>query len=101
MKPLAHLDSTPPNQDPLRALNAHPERMPTLLGSSRVKSVTLIPTNPHPMLRNAFQCKKGSTGPVQQPKWNVQRVKQETVVVQLVKNAPKEDFKTWRETPHV
>ena len=55
-------------QDPLHALNAHPERMPTLLGPTPVKSVTLIPTNPHPMLRNAFQCKKGSTNPAQQLK---------------------------------
>ena len=85
----------------MHALNAHPERMPTLSVPKLAKLVALIPTNPNPMLRNALQCKKGSTNPAQQPKSNVQRVKEETVVVQLVKNAIKEDFKRWRETPHV
>ena len=85
----------------MHALNAHLERMLNLLVPSRVKIVTLVPTNRNPILRNAFQCKKDTTGPVQQPKSNVQRVKQETVVVQLVKNATEEDFKPWRETQHV
>jgi DNA-binding helix-hairpin-helix protein with protein kinase domain len=31
IKPLAHPDSTPPTKDPLPAMNAHLERMPTLL----------------------------------------------------------------------
>ena len=31
IKPLAYLDPMPPTKDPLPALNAHPERMPTLL----------------------------------------------------------------------
>ena len=75
--------------------------MLNLLVPSRVKTVTLVPTNRNPILRNAFLCKKDTTGPVQQPKSNVQRVKQETVVIQLVKNATEEDFKPWRETPHV
>jgi hypothetical protein len=95
------LDPTPPTKDPLHALNAHPVPTPTRLAPSRVKTVTRVPTNRNPILRNAFQCKKDTTGPVQQPKSNAQRVKQETVVIQLVKNATKEDFKTWQETPHV
>ena len=68
IKPLADPDFTPSNQDPLHALNVHPERMPTLLVPSRVKSVVLIPINRNPMLRNAFWCKKVSTNPAQQPK---------------------------------
>ena len=54
IKPLADPDFTPSNQDPLHALNVHPERMPTLLVPSRVKSVVLIPINRNPMLRNAI-----------------------------------------------
>ena len=68
IKQLARPDPTPPTKEPLHALNAHPECMPTLLKPKLVKFVTVIPTNPNPMLRNAFQCKKGSTNPVQQPK---------------------------------
>jgi hypothetical protein len=68
MKPLAHLDPTPPTKDPLDALNAHPVPLPTRLVPKLVKIVTLIPTNPNPMRRNAFQCKKGSTNPVPQHK---------------------------------
>ena len=55
-----------PNQ--FRVLNAHLVRMLPLLVPEFAKLVTMIPTNPNPMLRNAFQCKKGSTSPVQQPK---------------------------------
>ena len=67
-KPLARPDPTPPTKDPLHALNAHPERMPTLLVLYLAKIVNVIPTNPNPMLRNAFQCKKGSTNRVPQHK---------------------------------
>ena len=101
MKPLAHPDSTPPNQDPLRALNAHPERMPILLVPKPAKIVILIPTNRNPMLLVVFQCKKGFTNRAQQLRSNVPRVKQEAVVIQVVKNATKEDFKPWRGTPPV
>ena len=68
IKPLADPEPTPPTKDPLPALNAHPERMPILLVPYLAKTVTTIPTNPIPMLRNAFQCKKGSTNRDQQPK---------------------------------
>ena len=68
IKPLAHLDPTPPIQDPLHALNVHPDRMPTLLAPYFAKIVTTMPTNPNPMPRNAFQSKKGSTNQVPQPK---------------------------------
>ena len=68
MKPLAYLDPMPPTKDPLPALNAHPERMPILLVPYLAKTVTMIPTNTNPMLRNAFQYKKVSINPVQQPK---------------------------------
>ena len=84
IKLLARPDPTPPTKDPLHALNAHPERMPTLLVPKLVKIVTVIPTNPNPMLRNAFQCKKDSTNPVQQPKSNARRVKLELVVTKVV-----------------
>ena len=68
IKPLARPDPTPPTKDPLHALNAHQERMPTLLVPHLAKVVTVIPINPNPMQRNAFECKKVSTNPVQQPK---------------------------------
>jgi len=95
------LDPTPPTKDPLDALNAHPVPMPARLVPYLVKIVIPIPTNGNPTLRNVSQCKKGTTNRAQQRKWNVQRVKEETVVMKLVNNATKEDFKRWRETPHV
>jgi len=78
----AHPDPTPPTKDPLYALNVHLERMPTCLAPLIAKLVILIPTNTNPMLRNAFQCKKGTTNRVQQPKSNARRVKRAVVVVQ-------------------
>ena len=81
IKPLVRPDSTPPKKDPLPALNAHPERMLTLSVPKPAKIVILIPTNRHPMRRNAFQCKQGITNPVQQPKSNARRVKQEAVAM--------------------
>ena len=63
-----HPDTTPPKKDPLHALNVHPECMPTLSVPQPVKIATLIPTNPNPMLRNAFQCKRGITNQAQPPK---------------------------------
>ena len=68
IKPLVHPDPTTPTKDPLPALNARPEPMPILLVPYLAKTVTTILTNPSPMLRNAFQCKKGSTNRDQQPK---------------------------------
>ena len=54
-KPLAHPGFTPPELDPVSALNALPERMPTLLVPYLVKIAAVIPINPNPMLQNAFQ----------------------------------------------
>ena len=68
MKPLAHPDPTPPTKDPLHALNALPECMPTRLVPHPANTAILIPTNLNPMRRIAFQCEKGSTNPDQQPK---------------------------------
>ena len=82
IKPLVYPDPTPTKKDPLRALNVHLGRMPTSLGPYLVKNVTTMRTNLNPMLRNAFQCKKVSTNRAQQPKSNVQRVKQELVAMQ-------------------
>ena len=80
IKPLAGLDRMQPDQNQFRVLNAHPECMPTLLVPKFVKIVTVIPTNPNPMLRNAFQCKEGSTNRVQQPKSNARRRIKTTIV---------------------
>ena len=55
IKPLAPPDLTPPTKDLLNALNAHPERMPTLSVPKPAKIAILIPTNRNPMRRNAFQ----------------------------------------------
>ena len=93
IKPRAHPDSTPPKKDPLPALNAHPERMLTLSVPKPAKIVILIPTNRHPMRRNAFQCKQGITNPARPPKSNARRVKQEAVAAQRAKIAWKEPFK--------
>ena len=97
IKQLAHRDSTPPNQDPLPALNVLPERMPTPMVPHLAKIVAMTHTNRTPMLRNAFQCKKGTTNRVPQHKWFVQPVKQAVVVVQHVNNARLEHSKPSRE----
>ena len=75
----------PLTKDPLHALNAHPARVPTLLVTKIAKIVTTIHTNRNSMLQNAFQCKKGSTNRVQQPKLNARWVKQEAVAMQRAK----------------
>ena len=99
MKPLAHPDSTPPNQDPLRALNAHPERMPILLVPKPVNIVILIPTNRNPMQQIAFPCKKGSTNRAQQPKSNARRAKLEVGATQRATIVWKERFKASQVKP--
>ena len=53
-KPLAHPGFTPPELDPVSALNALPERMPTLLVPYLVKIAAVIPINTNPMLQNPF-----------------------------------------------
>jgi hypothetical protein len=99
IKPLVILDRMQPDQNQFRVLNAHPERMPTLLVPKLVKIVTVIPTNRNPMLRNVFQCKKGTTNRVQQPKSNARRVNQEAVATQRAKIAVKERSKTLQVKP--
>ena len=95
IKPLAYRDLTPPKQGPLPALNAHPERMPILLVPKFAKIVPTIPTNRNPTLQDAFQCKKGSTNRVQQPKSNAQRVKQDLVATQHAKIVALDGFKIY------
>ena len=99
IKPLVHPDLTPPTKDPLRVLNAHLVRMLPLLVPEFAKLVTMIPTNPNPMLRNALQCKKGSTNPDQQPKSNARRVKQELVAMLRAKIVKLDHIKTYPATP--
>ena len=55
IKPLVYPGLTPPKQDPLPVLNAHPEHMPILMVPRHVRIVTTIPTNRHLMRRHAFQ----------------------------------------------
>ena len=55
MKLRVHPDTTPPTKDPLHALHAHPECMPTLLVPQLAKIATVTHTNPKPMLQNVFQ----------------------------------------------
>ena len=54
-KPLVILGRMQPVQNPFHVLNAHPARMPALLVPQLAKIVTIMHTNPIPMLRNAFQ----------------------------------------------
>jgi hypothetical protein len=51
----------------------------------RVIRAATMNTNQNPMPRTAFQCKKGTTGPVLQPKLNARREKQAVVATQRVK----------------
>jgi hypothetical protein len=94
IKPLVFLDRTPPKQDPLYASNAHPERMQIRLAPFIVKTAITIPISRNPMLRNAFQSKKGTTNPARQPKLNARRGKLEMVVMKRVKSAKLERIKT-------
>ena len=81
IKPLAHPGSTPPKQDQLHALNAHPERMRPLSVPKPAKIAILILTNRNPTRRNAFQCNQGITNRAQQPKSSARRVKQAAVAM--------------------
>jgi hypothetical protein len=99
IKPLAHLDFTPPKKDPLPALNVHPERLPILFVPQLAKIVTAMHSNRDSMLRHAFQCKQGITNPVQQPKSNAQRVKQDLVATQHAKIVALDGFKIYQATP--
>jgi len=94
----APVGSTPPKKDPLHALNAHPGRMPILSEPYLAKIVTTMHTNQNPMLRNAFQCKKGSTNRVQQLKSNAQRVKQDVVATHHAKIVSLDGFKNYPAT---
>ena len=53
------------------------------------KVVTTMHTNQNPMLRNAFEYKKGFTNRVQQPKSRVRQVKQERIKTQQRKRCAK------------
>ena len=89
---------------PKDLFHASPARlacMPTLLVPSLAKIVTTMLTNPNPMLRNAFQSKKGSTNRVPQPKLSVQRVNQGVAATQRVKIARQERSKARPATPPV
>ena len=99
IKPLAYLGLTPPKQDPLPVLNVRPEHMPILMVPRHVRIVTTMHTNRHPMRRHAFWCKQGITNPVQQPKLNARRVKQEAVAMLCVTIAWKEPFKARQVKP--
>ena len=97
-KRLVFLGRTQSDQNQFRVLNALPERMPTLLVPYLAKLATVIPTNPNPMLQNAFQCKKGSTSRVQQPKSNARRVKRAVVATLRVKIVKLGGFKNYQAT---
>jgi hypothetical protein len=99
IKPPVNLDRTPPTKVLSHASNVHPARMPTHWAPLIVKTAVMIPTNQIPMLRSVFQCEKGSTNRVQQPKLNVRRVKQEVGATQRAKTAWKDTFKMHRATP--
>jgi hypothetical protein len=63
-KRLVILDRMQPVQNQYRVLNVHRALLQHCLVPQLAKIVTMVPTNPNPMLRNAFQCKKGSTNRV-------------------------------------
>tara|TARA_B110001452_G_C14985725_1_gene344602 strand:- start:332 stop:559 length:228 start_codon:yes stop_codon:yes gene_type:complete len=63
--------------------------------------VVMMNINPIRVLQIVFKFKKDFIVPEQQRKSNAQRAKEETVVIQLVKNVTKEHFKTWLEIPRV
>tara|TARA_B110000091_G_scaffold112005_1_gene121219 strand:+ start:13 stop:339 length:327 start_codon:yes stop_codon:yes gene_type:complete len=65
------------------------------------KIVKRMHTNPNPMLRNAFQCKKVSTNQVQQAKSNAQRVKQDVVATLRVTIVKLDRIKIYPATPRV
>ena len=67
-KPIVYQDPMLQEKGQFYVLNAHLERMPTLSVPKLAKIVKTMHTNQNPMLRNAFQCKKGSTNQAQQPK---------------------------------
>jgi hypothetical protein len=99
IKQVVNLDPTPPKQDPLHALNAPLERMPTLSVPYLVMIAVPMHTNRDSMLRHAFQSKKGTTSRDQQPKSNAQLGKQEVGATQRARTAWKDSFKMHRATP--
>jgi hypothetical protein len=70
--------------------------LPALLLVIRVATMN---TNRNPMLRSAYLCKKGTTGPVQQPKSNARRVKQDVVATLHVKIVKLDRIKVYPATP--
>ena len=95
------MDRTPLLKVQFRAYLAHLVHMLRRVEKLFVIRVVMMNINPIRVLPIVRKFKKDFIVQEQQRKWNVQRVKQETVVMKLVNNATKEDFKRWRETPHV
>ena len=98
-KRLVFLGPTQPAQNQFRVLNVHLARMPILLVPQLATSVATMHTNRNPMLRNAFQCKKGSTNRAPQPKSNVRRVNPVPGATQRAKIAWKEHSKPLQVKP--
>ena len=71
----------------LRASHACPAGTKMKSAQLLVKTAVLVSTNRGPVKRSAFQCKKVSINPVQQPKLFVQRVNPVLVVTQRAKIA--------------
>ena len=101
IKPLVILGRMQPKQARLHVSNAHLEHTPTRLAQLLVRCVTLIRTNPNPMLQNAFKSKKGTTNRVQQQKLNAQQVKPVLVVTKRVKIVKLVGIKNYQGTPRV
>ena len=95
------MDCTPLLKVQSLAYLAHLVHMPRRMEQLIVIRVVMMDINPIRVLQIVCKFKKDFIVQEQQRKWNVQRVKEETVVVKLVNNATKEDFKKWLETPHV
>ena len=95
------MDRTPLLKVQYLAYRAHLVHMPRRMEQLIVLRVVMVGINPIRVLQIVFKFRKDFIVQDQQPKSNVQQVKEEAVVVKLVKNATKEDFKIWLETPHV
>ena len=95
------MDRTPLLKVQYLAYRAHLVHMPRRMEQLIVLRMVMVGINPIRVLQIVFKFRKDFIVQDQQRKWNAQRVKEETVATQLVKNATKEDFKTWRVIPRV
>ena len=100
-KPNVYQDHMQQQLDRFYVFNVQLVHMPRRMEQLIVIRVVMMNINPIRVLQIVYSFEKDFIVQEQQRKWNVQRVKEETVVMKLVNNATKEDFKTWRETPHV